>query len=40
LALPNAQHATPPTQTLYLNTGDTSPPIYITADPLEIIEDE
>jgi ankyrin repeat protein len=40
LALLNAQHATPPTQTLYLNTGDTSPPIYITADPLEIIEDE
>jgi ankyrin repeat protein len=40
LALLDAQHATPTTQTLYLNTGDTSPPIYITADPLEIIEDE
>ncbi|EFX71811.1 hypothetical protein DAPPUDRAFT_59776 [Daphnia pulex] len=40
LALLDAQHATPTTQTLYLNTGDTSPPIYITTDPLEIIEVE
>ncbi|EFX67575.1 hypothetical protein DAPPUDRAFT_261447 [Daphnia pulex] len=40
LALLNAQHATPPTQTLYLNTGDTSPPFFITADPLKTPEDE
>jgi hypothetical protein len=40
LALLNAQRATPPTQNLYLNAGDTSPPFLITTDPLEITQDE
>ncbi|XP_046640274.1 ankyrin repeat and death domain-containing protein 1B-like [Daphnia pulicaria] len=40
LALLNAQRATPPTQNLYLNAGDTSPPVFITTDPLEITQDE
>jgi hypothetical protein len=29
-----------PGLTLYLNAGDTSPPVYITSDPLEIAEDK
>jgi hypothetical protein len=29
-----------PGLTLYLNAGDTSPPVYITTDPLEIPQNE